>query len=190
MWGPEEKGVLSRREVHTLEKWAGLGALQGELPAGWGAGCLHPYTGTPGLGLQAGAVTIRGDGWWERKAETSAPGLCLLCSAQPGLSRRGSGRVLDGRRRVRTFPRGTHSSCVPHRPSGSCSSPSFFLLQLLGSSELRLPSPLLITPATWPSFHLNIKSPFSPHPHFCLFVIIVAKLCLKKLIYILFENEA
>lgn len=46
---------MSWREVHAVEKWAGPGALPSELPAGWGAGRLHPYTGTPGLGLQAGA---------------------------------------------------------------------------------------------------------------------------------------
>lgn len=44
---------MSWREVHAVEKWAGPGALPSELPAGWGAGRLHPYTGTPGLGLQA-----------------------------------------------------------------------------------------------------------------------------------------
>lgn len=47
---------MSWREVHAAQKWAGLGALLGELLADRGTGRLHPYTGTSGLGLQAAAV--------------------------------------------------------------------------------------------------------------------------------------
>ena len=131
-----------------MEKWAGPGTLPSELPAGWSAGRLHSYTGTPGLGLQAGAVMRRVDGWWERKAQSSALGLWLLRSAPPGLSRVGSGEGARLEKDGLDFPtQDAQQLCTP-QALWLLQLTIFFLLQLPESFELCLPSPLLIVPAS------------------------------------------
>lgn len=115
------------------EKWAGPGTLQVSYLQAGGAGRLHSYTGTPGLGLQAGAVMRRVDGWWEGR-HRAVPWGCACCvQHHQGLSSGFWGGCSTGEGWFGlSHARAHESSCVPPQALWLLQLTIFFLLQLPG----------------------------------------------------------
>lgn len=190
MWGPEEEGVCLGGTSTRWRNEQDRGACRVScLQAGARAASiltLEPQASVCRPEQRRDGETAGGKG--KQRAVPRAV-LAMFSTTRPELP-----GVWEGARREKE---GSH---FPTRDAQQlCTPQALWLLQLAilllasAAGVLRAASAVASVnyPCfTWPSFHLNIKSPFSPHLHFCLFVIIVAKLCLKKLICILFENEA
>ena len=153
-----------------------------------------------------------GQGWGQAGAQAASTltlePQASVCRPQQGrdretAARKGRQRALPGAVLVtsdttRPEPRGVRGGCLtgegwsglPHTgraaavyPTGLVAPAARRLLaSAAGSFELSAVASVNHPCCIWPSFRLNIKAPFSPHSHFCLFVVVVAKLYSKKLI--------